>query len=645
MRSSVLLVVGLTVMVLFVASCQSSTTAQVTVPDGCNPIGAGAMENDCLLPYPSDVFRTSSGVVIPPAAQVAFQGAPVDFTSVHPHDGFPIGSPILALFPQGVDDKNLVFWKTGVERSREASSPTVLLDAETGERVLHFAEVDPRTTDPTRQALVIRPMVRLENGHRYIVAIHDLVDKAGHAVTPPAGFASLRDNKGAGNPKLAALSPHFENDIFPIIAKAGIDRSTLQLAWDFTTVTEDDMTRDMLDIRSDVISRLSAAAPEVEVVSVETNTGPQVAKRIHAQVTVPLYLDTDQPGGVLQYDANGRVTAKATTKVPFTIWIPPSVANRPPGSPQARLLQFGHGFFGDQTEVDCCVVQIAEEKGFVVFAADWWGLSKPDEDYIANEIFKDPAHVASFVDRLEQAMANFMYVAAAMKGGFAGDPNLLVNGQPAYDPRHLYYYGNSLGGILGNVYLSQSPFVERAGASVCAADWGLMLFRSRAFLPLLAVISAGQDDPLELQKLGAFLQAPLERVDGLTYAPHLLSNRYPMNPPTLDIVMQIGLSDGVVPNIASFYLARILGIPVMDPSPLPASQPFGLTHVASPTLGSAMTLFDFGVPGDDLAESSLDDNHVHDLVHAQEATRVEMDGFFHPGAPITHPCSGACKGQ
>ena len=52
----------------------------------------------------------------------------------------------------------------------------VILKADTGERVMHFAELDPRAFEEDRRALVIRPLTRLVNGARYIVAIRGLVD-------------------------------------------------------------------------------------------------------------------------------------------------------------------------------------------------------------------------------------------------------------------------------------------------------------------------------------------------------------------------------------------------------------------------------------------------------------------------------------
>lgn len=618
------------------SGCDSPSAPTLVIPEGCNPIAADA---DCLLPYPSDVFRVDDKVQISDAASVAFDGTPTDLLVGHRPDGYSVGTPILALFPGGVDDGNLVFWKTDVARSREASSPTVLLDATTGERILHFAELDPRADTDDRRALLIRPLVRLEHGHRYIVGIHDLRDRSGHLVDPPKGFLSLRDDDGRANARLEAISLRYDREIFAPLEAAGIAKDTLQLAWDFTTSTEKDTTGDMLAMRADLLSKLAATGPSVHVLQVDHDTNEHIATRIEATVDVPLYVDSPDPGGALVYGDGGAPTATKTFPVPFTIWVPKSVANRAPGAPPARLMQFGHGFFGGRVEVDGFPAELADELGFVVVATDWWGLADPDKAFVANQLFADPARTTLFTDRLQQAMMNFIAVAAAAKGPVAALPELQIQGAPAYDPSRLYYYGISLGGILGSTYVALSPYVDRAAYSVGAANFGMMLFRSRAFIPFLALIGVKVTDPLDQQKVGALFQATLDRIDPMVFAPHLLTDRYPGNPATMDIAMQVGVGDPTVPNLASFYQARILGVPVLTPSPV---EPFGIPTVQSPVDGSALTLFDFGVEPNDRAVASLEDNEVHEGVRRTAGSKHQLDLFFRPGGRILAPCDGPC---
>src|SRR5690606_7284575 len=151
--------------VLLTACGGDEAIEPLVVPAGCNPL---AFEHDCLLPYPSDFYLAGSGaerrVTVPASAlPVDANGATIDFLAHHPADGFSVGNQILVLFPQGVDDTDLVGAGSDLNDSLAPSSPTILLEADTGRRVLHLAEVDPRAKDPARQTLVIRPLERLAN--------------------------------------------------------------------------------------------------------------------------------------------------------------------------------------------------------------------------------------------------------------------------------------------------------------------------------------------------------------------------------------------------------------------------------------------------------------------------------------------------
>lgn len=628
------------------SSCASEpapTATPLSIPDGCNPIAfdaAGAPAADCMLPYPSDFFRSNDAVTIPDVAQVKFGQATVDLLAEHRPDGFPVGTPILALFPKGLDASNLVFHTGDVTVSTTDASPTALVDAETGERVVHFAELDPRAETDDRRALVLHPLVRLANGHRYVVALRGLKDKSGGAVAAPAGFASLRDEHGKAHPALAALSAHYESDVFPVLERAGIPRASLTLAWDFTTSSEANATGDMLAIQSDAAARLAAAPPEISIVEVKDAPAAHVGRRIEATVTVPLYVDSAEPLARLNRDASGHVVAVGTAKVPFTIWIPTSVLARAPGTPPARLMQFGHGFFGDRTEVDDFPIQLADEKGFVIVASDWWGLSKADKAPVAGTIVDDPAGLGRVPDRVQQAMANLIYVAAAAKGPLSTLGPLQVAGQPAYDPSAIYYYGISLGHILGSTYVTLSPYVERAALSVGGADFSLMMFRSQAFIPLITLLALQVPDPLDQQKLVAELQSSLDRIDPLSYAPHMLANRYPASSPSLRIAMQTGLGDPAVPNLASYLQARTLGVNLLEPSP---REIWGVPSVTSPqTSGSSITLFDFGVTPNDLAVAPIDANPVHEGVRRSQGSKDQVDAFLRPDGQLVQACSGVC---
>ncbi len=261
---------------------------------GCNPL---AVTGDCTLPFPSDHFLAAdpalpSGrrVVVPPAALPRDRrGNPVNLYRDHPADGFSHGTQILARLPAPIaptglathDPRNPTSW----DRSLSNESPTVLLESDTGRRVPHIAEVDPRA-EASRAALVIRPLERLRNRARYVVALRALRGLDGATLAPTPGFLALRDGSSPG-----PLATRYAAEVFPVLERAQVPRASLQLAWDFTTGSQELVTADLRAVRDDVLPRLRATPPTVRVERARENPGAHVAWRLDVQLRVPMYTD------------------------------------------------------------------------------------------------------------------------------------------------------------------------------------------------------------------------------------------------------------------------------------------------------------------------------------------------------------------
>ena len=632
----------LLVLPLLLAACAEDATPAFEVPEGCNPL---APEWDCLLPFPFDGFREpdptlpgGARVVLPPVARVDTTMGPVDFGAHRPADGFSPGTPILVRIPEGVDPSELVSYADAVARSTGPDSPTLILEADTGAPVLHFAELDP-LAPADRRALILRPLVRLRDAARYIVALRDLHHPDGTAVEAPLGFRELRDGTGTDDAEMLALAARFEAEVFPVLETAGVSRDGLVLAWDFTTRTEQNATGDMLAVRDDALAFLGEGPPVVTVTEVQDDVDEHIARRLDLTVRLPLYLESTELGARLHRDGDGAVARNGVVEVPFTVLVPRSVAARVAGDPPARLLQFGHGFFGSREEAaDSDVAGLADERSFVVVAADWWGMSRPDRDDVAQTILDDPADVASFTDRVHQAMASFVIVARAAMGPVAELPALRDAAGPVYDPSRIFYLGISQGHILGGTYLALSPDVERGVLNVGGANFSLIMFRSGAFVPFLIVIHAVVDDFLERQKVAALLQLSLDRIDPLTYAPHVITTPYAGAPAERRVLLQVGLGDQAVPTLAAHLHARAMGAVHLQPAPraLPA-----LPTASSPVDGSAIVEHDFGV--EEVIEASAPRaNDVHEGVRRLGVVREQIDRFLRADGQIEHTCDGPC---
>lgn len=551
-----------------------------------------------------------------------------------------MGTQILASLGDAVDPANLATYDPRdpqrLLRSLAKESPTILLDAGTGERVFHLVDIDPRARNDSRRAIVLRPLVRLTPRHRYIVALRGLRHPSGRLLPAPAGFRQIRD-RAVTDPDLLALAEYYEQAIFPVLRAAGVDRRELQLAWDFTVESEEHVTADLLAIRDDALDRFAMSPPNVTLTKVGTSERSELSRRIEGTVEVPLYMQSARPGARIRRDASGKPVAQGSVRVPFLVLVP----RRAEDSPEPlRLLQFGHGFFGSLAEMEFGYLpQFLQDYGFVAMGTEWWGMSQADLTTVAADLLNDPSLAIRFTDRVHQAMVNFLALAHAREEIFR---QAELNGPrgPLADARELYFIGLSQGHILGSTYLALSPHIERALVGVGGADFTFIMFRSRAFGLFLGIIEGMFPDPMDQQKMTVLLQTVFDRIDPLTYAPHLVRSPYP-RARAKRILMQMGTGDAEVPNLATELHARAAGIPLAVPS---AHTVPLLPTVQFPVDGSALTVFHYSVdpfPGI-LPIPPTDPNEVHEGQRELPVAQRQVDAFFRPGGRIENFCAGPC---
>jgi hypothetical protein len=321
--------------------------------------------------------------------------------------------------------------------------------------------------------------------------------------------------------------------------------------------------------------------------------------------------------------------------------LPRSLADDP--STPGRFLQFGHGFFGVREEIaDNFVFEFADRFRMVVAAVDWWGMSAADSPDVIAQILNDPPRSLRFIDRVHQGMANFIALSYAANTTLRTLPELQVGGAPVFDASEVGFYGISQGGILGGTYLALAPKVDRGVLSVGGAGFGMLMHRARPFIPFMNVIAARYPDPLDQQKFVALAQMSLDRIDPMTYAPHLLEDLYPGSPAERRVLLQLGVGDSQVPNLGHHAMARTLDLPLLTPSPRDVT---GLRSVAGPIDGSALVEFGFGLaeplPGT-FADFPAEGNAAHEGVRRSDAGQRQIDGFLRPDGLIEQTCDGPC---
>ncbi len=643
-----------------------SATPTATVPPSCDDPEVQAAEplcaldtatvncdflvpEHCLLPYPSSVFlspdaSTDTGFRVDyprDAMPTNVQGVHVDPSEWNTLDGFSPGPIIEALFPQGVDlDASGVPPITNMARSLEADSPTVLIDAETGEHLPHFAELDARATSPETQMFLIRPGVRLHENRRYIVAIRGLVDPNGAPIPPERAFQILRDGVDTPVQTINQRRPAFE-DIFSRLAAAGVERSTLILAWDFVTASTRSLTSRALALRDKGLEANGPGAPPFVVDSVEDDYSTDIYRRVRGHYQVPLFMSSATPPATYNLDPNGVPEQNGTAMAPFTVTIPRLAVDGGTAHP-GRPVVYGHGLFGSgEGEVTAGNLQTLSNRfNFVLGATDWIGMS--DEDLTPTLLLiSDLSNFRALPDRLQQAMLNFMLLGRLMTAadGFAANAAFQLNGTSLIDPQELYFYGISQGGIEGGAYMALATETVRGVLGVGAANYSILLQRSADFPTFEDLLKQFYPDPIEQQLLFPLIQELWDRADPQGYLSHLVDNPLP-GTPAKTVLLQMGVNDSQVPNIGTEIQVRSLGIPNVAPTAYPV---FEVPEMEAPIDGSAFVPYDVNaVPPPLTNNPPADDNGVHEAIRRLDAAQRQIDAFLRPDGTVQNFCDGPC---
>jgi hypothetical protein len=171
-----------------------------------------------------------------------------------------------------------------------------------------------------------------------------------------------------------------------------------------------------------------------------------------------------------------------------------------------------------------------------------------------------------------------------------------------------------------------------------------MLDRSADWPTYRVVLQGGYPDPLDDQLVLNLVQMRWDKTEGSGVANSVLAGT-PTGVPPKQLLMQLALGDDEVPNVATFWEARTMGVPVMGPTP---TTPWGLTVQTAPLPAgaSALVIEDGGAPPAPLTNTPAVklDPSMHDLTRTQPASRRQI-GVFYTTGQIVNECAGACTCQ
>jgi hypothetical protein len=705
---------------LVVAAFAAAPAAQAAK---CDPIDPRA----CLLPWPNDYF-TKVDKSMPTGRRLDLKaanlpknnaGQPIDASAFAGNDGFSPGAQIMTQVP-GLDlAKTGATSLTNLSTYTKKSAPILVIDASTKKlkRWPVWAEMNSLAETASDASLDVHPATNWQEGHRYIVVLRNLKNASGGTIKPNAAFKKFIAGKAKGS-----RAKHYKA-IFKTLKKAKISTKGLYLSWDFTVASEKSLSNRFLTMRDDAFKQLGdknladgkipagSKAPAYTITKVQTFThcasanncadgqDDNIARHIEGTFDVPCYLVKAGKGDC---SAGASMNYKSTKK---GLWVPkqapgavykaqfacniPWVALSSPGS--ARPSLYGHGLLGDIGELNQGQLKkMSQEHDMVFCATPEIGMSSGDVGN-AVSILQNFSTFNTFPDRLQQGMLDGLLLGRLLihPKGLTANANFQVGGKSVVNTSHLYYDGNSQGGIFGGALTAVAPDFTRSVLGVVGMNYSLLVWRSTDFSEYLTVATAKYPDPLDRELIINVMQTLWDRGEGDGYAEHMTDDPYP-NTPKHQVLMHIAVGDHQVSNFAAEVEARTIGAKGWKPGGTPFNPgrsiekvPFwGIPAVKNGDKGSVIVAWDSGpkhTTGSDATQNlrifgtdpsplgnfplvSSDDGHIagddephpgtyvpgkvgngrdpHELPRNTPAARVQKSNFLMPNGTFTDQCGG-----
>ena len=548
----------------------------------------------CMLPFPDDYF-TKDDSSTPTGKRIQFttkgmpvnnEGTPIDPTTYSDSDGFSQGSGIALKIP-GIESAEAVAANkmvpiNDIGRYADPDQRVLVIDTKTGERWPIWANIDSNATTEAARLLEIKPAKNFDAKGRYIVALRNLTDTSGKPLKAPDAFRYYRDQIASSKSEINARRDHFES-IFKTLRDAGVKRSELYLAWDFTVSSDENNYARALSMRDRAFAELGdtdlsdetvqGSAPAFTVDSVTPyaiGANPKVARRVIGHYTVPCYLKPNcEPGGTMDLDADRLPIRNGNYQANFDCIIPRVALDTSPIGEKMRPMMFGHGLFGRADGVMGSVnPQLAQEKKMVVCGTDEIGMSADDPSQVVPALF-DLSKFKVLPDRLAQGLLNELFLARLMyhPQGFGTNAAFQNSGTSVIRTDHVYYMGASQGGIMGGPLTALSPDFTQASLLVGGMNYSMLLPRSIDFDLYAGFMYPSYPDQMARPLLFGLMQMLWDRSEPNGYAHRMTDNPLP-DTPKHNVTLQIALGDHQVSNFSAEVEARTVGMkthgPVLD---------------------------------------------------------------------------------
>ncbi len=495
----------------------------------CNPL---SFNNDCLLPFPSDFFTvddknslTGKRLSIP--QELIPLG--LDVNLLNGMDGFSPDGDILIPFPTPISIEDI---PKEIKKTASWDSPILILKVEKngflGEPIPFL-----RNEKLINNVLIVTPAHPLEFSTTYAVIVKKTIFKCDTCES-----------------MLNSSSHLFEG----FNSKSKISKSDVSFAFQFTTMSEETATSDLITT-AEMLHRnfKEGKYPKFEVLRKSVSTQPNVAYEIIGKYRATNFRDKD---GLMRKNKAGILEKVSEEDVEFLLILPEQRGKNP-----MPIVIFGHGKSTPKETMFQICVDLAKE-GIATIGIDAIGEGTRSEDRM-KEI--NISIINLFRYAFKQTVLDTVQLVGMLRGNIDRFDFLPVDGPdgvPDIDPNELFYVGQSMGSLMGVMFLAVENDIKAAILNVPGGGFtSIMTLGDMSKSMFLDQMKNSIKDELELRKLLALSQIIVDDSDSLSYAP-LIRKR---EKPKTSILLQESIGDSVVPNFATERLAIALGIPLLKP--------------------------------------------------------------------------------
>lgn len=526
----------------------------------CNPVRL----DNCVLPYPSDVYTRLDGnsptgrvldvpfEALRPQLQAQLPDSLTPETVLNGSSGFSAATSVLFELDRAPDLDSL---------PADGGAVVIALDLDTGEQVpvrvaLSEYARSGRVSAP-RQIIEIYPRARWQFGHRHVVALtRALKPLDGGEYQPSDGF--LRALQEPASAIGQFFAPGLEQ-----LQQAGVSPDDLISATLFTVRDEQEVTAPLQQIMQQVYEQ---DHPVRNLRVTFLPFGP-VAAVVLGDVMLTSYrsrdhgLDYQLPVGT-DYWTDFRLTLPRLRR-----------------GQSAPVALYGHGLSA-QKETDPVVSLVNAAAGVATLSIDqpnhgtrkYWdggdGVSMLEVEYIPLQLgmtAQSPIDFMALLKAVETSLGTLDVLPKKVWSPIRGPVVAGRNGDgiPDLDTSRIFYQGTSLGGVLGTTFVALAPslrgaFLQVPGVGVTSILSGSKLWNERYYR--LVPRSADGAEALLLKTL---IQHQMDYADAINFV-HYIHNPLP-GKPYKKLALVVAHDDPVVPNFSSTTLAELTDTPLVGP--------------------------------------------------------------------------------